>query len=253
LVYVFDTWLLRTQSDPPSSRRAAARKTPTSSEARKKHHQLPNFSSSNSSSTHSILGSAGSEPMGNLVPADPKHHRVAATSRSTQTGEDSFTLTTNITPPDPIIRGNASRFKSTSAVNGHSAGTLKSGQQDRTVHSRLEPSANDSTPNRKLSSTFPPPRLGVQQGLKGSRGSNLKVDEAAEGQLLVKSIDYSKTTNQLVKNPNSRTSALLLQSLRQQLTRAPTVKQSNLVMGVFAENDLLSLKIRKNVTLSIDN
>lgn len=67
--------------------------------------------------------------------------------------------------------------------------------------------------------------------------------------LLAKSIDYTKTAKQLAKNPKSRMSALLLQSLRQQLTRASSVKQSNLVMGIFAENDLLSLKIRKNVIL----
>ncbi|CAD5210704.1 unnamed protein product [Bursaphelenchus okinawaensis] len=59
-------------------------------------------------------------------------------------------------------------------------------------------------------------------------------------------LQFTRISNQLIKYPSSRSSALLLQALRQQITRAPSLDDSNVVLLLFAGKDFLSLRNRKN-------
>lgn len=61
-------------------------------------------------------------------------------------------------------------------------------------------------------------------------------------------LNFTKISNHLVMNPSSRSSALLLQAIRQQMTRTGgslSVAAENL--KIFAAKDILSLRNRKNV------
>ncbi|KAI6172200.1 LisH domain-containing protein ARMC9 [Aphelenchoides besseyi] len=62
----------------------------------------------------------------------------------------------------------------------------------------------------------------------------------------ISELQFTRISNQLIKNPNSRGSALLLQALRQQITRAPSLQDSNVVLLQFSGKDFLCLRNRKN-------
>ncbi|KAI6197109.1 LisH domain-containing protein ARMC9 [Aphelenchoides besseyi] len=75
----------------------------------------------------------------------------------------------------------------------------------------------------------------------------------------ISELQFTRISNQLIKNPNSRGSALLLQALRQvekpsncsltflqQITRAPSLEDSNVVLLQFSGKDFLCLRNRKN-------
>ncbi|KAI1728291.1 lisH domain-containing protein ARMC9 [Ditylenchus destructor] len=63
---------------------------------------------------------------------------------------------------------------------------------------------------------------------------------------VAENLNYTKISNHLVMNPTTRSSTLLLQALRQQLTRAASLDVSDSYLQRFASKDILSLRNRKN-------
>uniref|UniRef100_A0A915ENB4 LisH domain-containing protein n=1 Tax=Ditylenchus dipsaci TaxID=166011 RepID=A0A915ENB4_9BILA len=63
-------------------------------------------------------------------------------------------------------------------------------------------------------------------------------------------LNYTKISNHLVMNPSARSSALLLQALRQQITRTPSLAVADENIQQFASKDILSLRNRKNSVLA---
>ncbi|CAG9530005.1 unnamed protein product [Cercopithifilaria johnstoni] len=63
-------------------------------------------------------------------------------------------------------------------------------------------------------------------------------------------LNYTKIGNCLIKNASGRLSCLLLQALRQRITRVP-VESAGQVLAVYANNDLLLLKHLKNSVVSV--
>ncbi|KAE9553446.1 hypothetical protein FO519_003359 [Halicephalobus sp. NKZ332] len=59
-------------------------------------------------------------------------------------------------------------------------------------------------------------------------------------------LNFAKISNQLVKSPGTRSSALLLQALRYQLTKKPKLTDAVPILHLFTEKDILLLKNRKN-------
>uniref|UniRef100_A0AC35U5I3 Armadillo-type fold,Armadillo-like helical n=1 Tax=Rhabditophanes sp. KR3021 TaxID=114890 RepID=A0AC35U5I3_9BILA len=66
----------------------------------------------------------------------------------------------------------------------------------------------------------------------------------------ISKLNYAKIVNHIIKNPSSRSSALLLQALRQQITRTPTKDVAVETIKLFANKDILLLKVKKNSILS---
>lgn len=63
---------------------------------------------------------------------------------------------------------------------------------------------------------------------------------------IIKRLNYTKIINTLLKNLNSRNTALLLQALRQQITRKESKEASIEVIKVFAFKDILNLRNANN-------
>ncbi|VDM96835.1 unnamed protein product, partial [Onchocerca ochengi] len=63
-------------------------------------------------------------------------------------------------------------------------------------------------------------------------------------------LNYTKIGNCLIKSASGRLSCLLLQALRQRLTRIP-IENAGQVLAVYANNDLLLLKHLKNSVVSV--
>uniref|UniRef100_A0AC35FKL5 Uncharacterized protein n=1 Tax=Panagrolaimus sp. PS1159 TaxID=55785 RepID=A0AC35FKL5_9BILA len=63
---------------------------------------------------------------------------------------------------------------------------------------------------------------------------------------LISQLNFAKISNQLIKNPGTRSSALLLQALRLQLTKKRVITDALPTLIIFAEKDILLLKNKKN-------
>ncbi|CAD5215269.1 unnamed protein product [Bursaphelenchus xylophilus] len=84
------------------------------------------------------------------------------------------------------------------------------------------------------------------QNLHPADPSNSSQPHNVYPRIPIAELQFTRIANQLIKNPNSRGSALLLQALRQQITRAPSLADSNVVLLLFSGKDFLSLRNRKN-------
>ncbi|EFO23439.1 hypothetical protein LOAG_05042 [Loa loa] len=85
--------------------------------------------------------------------------------------------------------------------------------------------------------------------------SLIKLNEAKEEEEVIMDditgrLNYTKIGNCLIKSASGRLSCLLLQALRQRITRIP-IESAEQVLAVYAANDLLLLKHLKNSVVSV--
>uniref|UniRef100_A0A7E4VA31 LisH domain-containing protein n=1 Tax=Panagrellus redivivus TaxID=6233 RepID=A0A7E4VA31_PANRE len=78
-----------------------------------------------------------------------------------------------------------------------------------------------------------------------SKSTSNKSTPIDESKLFVSQLHFAKISNQLIKNPGTRSSALLLQALRLQLTKQGNVTDALPVLSMYIEKDVLMLKNRK--------